>query len=121
MNMRISGVLLCCLNLIVSVCLEIDTPAQKQPAAPQVFTVESLDGCRLRLKNDDVKILSWSTSSYDRNLMSLAKFVRAPKKGEQKLTPQTGVLLIPLDKLSYRRLFMLYAVYSIGSRTSPFV
>lgn len=67
------------------------------------FTVDSLDGCRLTLKNDDVKILSWTTKSYDRNLMSLAKFVLRPKKGQKKLTPQTGVLLIPLDKLSYKK------------------
>ncbi len=162
MNVRTFAVLLCCLSLLVSVCLQTDTLAQSQPAPPQVqqlssveeiveslnktsfpkariglnfegpenhldgsdsmesmalnvsrlseelifssgFTVDSLNGCRLTLKNDDVKILNWATSSYDRNRMSFAKFVLEPKKGEKKLTPQTGVLLIPLDKLSYRK------------------
>ena len=66
------------------------------------FTVASLDGCLLTLKNDQVKILNWGTSSYNVHLMSLAKFVVDGKKGEKKLTPQTGVLTIPLDKLSHK-------------------
>lgn len=161
MKMRTFGVLLCCLGLLVSLCLQTDTLAQNQPSPPQVkqlsvaeiveslnktsfpkariglkyegpedhlngsdsmesmalnvsrlsedlvfssgFTVESFNGCRLTLKNDDVKILNWGTSSYDRNRMSFAKFVLEPKKGEKKLTPQTGVLTIPLDKLSYKK------------------
>lgn len=66
------------------------------------FTLASLNGCRLRLKNDQVKILNWGTSSYDVHYMSLAKFLVEGKKGEKKLTPQTGVLFIPLDQLSYK-------------------
>lgn len=66
------------------------------------FTVASIDGCRLTLRNNQVKILNWGTSSYSVELMSLAKFVVDGKKGEKKLTPQTGVLTIPLDKLSHK-------------------
>ena len=66
------------------------------------FTLASLNGCRLTLKNDQVKILNWGTSSYDVHYMSLAKFLVEGKKGERKLTPQTGVLFIPLDSLSYK-------------------
>ena len=66
------------------------------------FRLVSVDGCRLTLKNDQVKILSWGTSSNDRHVMSFADFLFEGKKGEKKLTPQSGVLFIPLDKLSYK-------------------
>ena len=66
------------------------------------FTVDSLNLCQLTLKNDQVKILNFGTSSYDRYRMSLAAFLFDGKKGEKKLTPQTAVLTIPLDKLSYK-------------------
>lgn len=67
------------------------------------FTLASLNGCRLTLKNDQVQILNWGTSSYDRRLMSFSRFLMEGKKGEKKLTPQTGVLVIPLDKLDYKK------------------
>lgn len=66
------------------------------------FTVASINRCRLTLKNDQVKILQWGTSSYDRHLMSFAKFLLEGKKGEKKLTPQTGVLYIPLNELDHK-------------------
>ena len=66
------------------------------------FRLVSVDGCRLTLKNDQVKILSWGTSSNDRHLMSFANFLFEGKKGEKKLTPRSAVLFIPLDKLSYK-------------------
>lgn len=67
------------------------------------FSVASLNGCHLTLKNDQVQILRWGTSSYDRHRMSFSKFLMEGKKGEKKLTPQTGVVVIPLDKMDYKK------------------
>lgn len=66
------------------------------------FTVDSLDGCSLKLKNDQVKILKWYSGSYDQHFMSLSKFLMAGRKGEKQLTPQSGVLSVPLNKLKYK-------------------
>ena len=66
------------------------------------FTVESLDGCSLKLKNDQVKIVKWYSGSYDQHYMSLSKFLMTGRKGEKQLTPQTGVLSVPLNKLKYK-------------------
>jgi hypothetical protein len=63
------------------------------------FRLVKTDGCGLTLRNDDVKILRWWTKSYDSNQMSLANFVFGGKKGEKKLTPQSAVLFIPLNKM----------------------
>ena len=65
------------------------------------FRLVKADGCRLTLRNDEVKILVGGTKSYDSNQMSLANFVFGGKKGEKKLTPQSGVLFIPLDQMRY--------------------
>ena len=65
------------------------------------FRLVKADGCRLTLRNDEVKILSGWTKSYDSNQMSFANFVFGGKKGEKKLTPQSAVLFIPLDKMRY--------------------
>jgi len=64
------------------------------------FSLLKADGCGLTLRNDQVKILRGWTKSYDSNQMSLANFVFG-KKGEKKLTPQSAVLFIPLDKMRY--------------------
>jgi hypothetical protein len=64
------------------------------------FRLVKAEGCRLTLRNDEIKILSAGTKSYDSNQMSLANFVWG-KKGEKKLTPQSAVLFIPLDKMRY--------------------
>ena len=66
------------------------------------FTVERLDGCRLKLKNEQLKILSWYTEAPAKHFMSLSKFVVEGRKGEKILTPQSGVLIIPLDKVKYK-------------------
>jgi hypothetical protein len=65
------------------------------------FRLVKVDGCRLTLRNDEVKVLSGWTNRTDSNEMSLANFVWGGKKGEKKLTPQSAVLLIPLDKMRY--------------------
>ncbi len=63
------------------------------------FRLVKTDGCGLTLRNDEVKILRWSTKSYDSNQMSFANFVFGGKKGEKKLTAQSAVLFIPLNKM----------------------
>jgi hypothetical protein len=65
------------------------------------FKLVKVDGCRLTLRNDEVKVLSGWTNRTDSNEMSLANFVWGGKKGEKKLTPQSAVLFIPLDKMRY--------------------
>ena len=65
------------------------------------FRLVKADGCRLTLRNDEVKVLSGWTNRTDSKEMSLANFVWSEKKGEKKLTPQSAVLFIPLDKMRY--------------------
>jgi len=67
------------------------------------FTVESFDGCRLRLKNDQVKILKWYSGSADQRFMSLSKFLMEGRKGEKQLTPQSAVLSVPIHELKYKK------------------
>ena len=67
------------------------------------FTLASLNGCDLKLKNEQVIIANWSSDSYDQHYMSLSRFLLAGRKGEKKLTPIRGVLFIPLDELSYKK------------------
>lgn len=62
------------------------------------FTLAGLDGCRLTLKIDQVKILNEGALPQ----MSFARFLMDGKKGEKRLTPQAAVLVIPLDQLSYK-------------------
>ena len=62
------------------------------------FRLVEADGCRLTLRNDEIKILSGGTKSYDSNQMSLANFVFGERR---KLTPQSAILFIPLDKMRY--------------------
>ena len=69
----------------------------------QGFRLASFDGCRLTLKNDQVRILKYWTGSYDPQQMSFAKFLIEGKKGEKKLTPQAAVLSIPLNKTKGRQ------------------
>ena len=65
------------------------------------FRLVKVDGCRLTLRNDQVKVLSGWTNRTDSNEMSLANFVWDGKKGEKKLTPYSADLFIPLDKMRY--------------------
>jgi hypothetical protein len=65
------------------------------------FRLVKVDGCRLTLRNDEVKVLSGWTNRTDSNEMSLANFVWGGKKGEKKLTPHSADLFIPLDKMRY--------------------
>jgi len=65
------------------------------------FRLVKVDGCRLTLRNDEVKVLSGWTNRTDSNEMSLANFVWGGKKGEEKLTPHSADLFIPLDKMRY--------------------
>jgi hypothetical protein len=62
------------------------------------FRLLEAQGCRLTLKNDQVRILKAWTGSYDTYQMSFANFLYEGKKGEKKLTPQSAVLSIPLNK-----------------------
>jgi hypothetical protein len=65
----------------------------------QGFRLMSLKGCRVTLKNEDTKIIGWSTASSNFDAVSFARFLRASKY-EKQLTPQTGVLVIALNQLS---------------------
>ena len=63
------------------------------------FRLLTLDGCRLTLKNDQIKIIGWWTYN---PYMSLRVFLEKGRRGEKPLTPQSGVLVIPLNKLRYK-------------------
>lgn len=67
------------------------------------FRLVKVDGCRLTLRNDEVKVLSGWTNRTDSNEMGLANFVWGGKKGEKKLTAHSADLFIPLDKMRYGR------------------
>lgn len=69
----------------------------------QGFRLASVEGCKFTLKNDAVEIANWSTYSYNLNLMSFAKFINKGEKGEPPLKPQSALVFIPLDKMSYRK------------------
>ena len=67
------------------------------------FTFDNVNGCHLKLKNEQVKIVKWWSGSADQHFMSLSKFLMEGRKGEKQLTPQSAVLSVPLDELKYKK------------------
>jgi hypothetical protein len=66
----------------------------------QGFRLLSVQGCRVTLRNEQVKIIGSESSSYNRDAMSFARFLY-DLKHEKKLTAQTGVMVIGLNQLKY--------------------